>query len=93
MNRRQFIKRSTMACAAVALLPGHLPAQAEKTTAPASSGTPDAGASGTGKLPDYAKDMLLHSDMEGLGPDGNRRDLIRDHLGHCRGDVVPTKRR
>ena len=60
MNRRQFIKRSTMSCAAVALLPGHLPAQAKKTAAPASSG-----ASGTGKVPDYAKDMLLHSDMEG----------------------------
>ena len=47
MNRREFIKRSTMACAAVALLPGHLPAQADKAAAPASSG-----ASGTGgKLP------------------------------------------
>ena len=64
MNRRQFIKRSTMACAAVALLPGHLPAQAEKSAAPAASG-----ASGTGKVPDYAKDML-HSDMDGIGPDG-----------------------
>jgi predicted aconitase len=58
MNRRKFIKRSTMACAAVALLPGHLPAQAKKTAAPASSG-----ASGTGKLPDYAGKML-HSDMD-----------------------------
>ena len=38
MNRRKFIKRSTMACAAVALLPGHLPAQAEKSAAAASSG-------------------------------------------------------
>jgi len=70
MNRRQFIKRSTMACAAVALLPGHLPAQAEKSAAPASAGAPGTAASGTGKLPDYAKDMLLHSDMQGLGPDG-----------------------
>jgi len=65
MNRRQFIKRSTMACAAVALLPGHLPAQEEKSAAQASSGTP-----GTGKVPEYAKDML-HSDMDGIGPDGN----------------------
>jgi hypothetical protein len=54
-----------MACAAVALLPGHLPAQAaEKAAKPASSG-----ASGTGKVPDYAKDML-DSNMNGLGPDG-----------------------
>jgi predicted aconitase len=59
-----------MACAAVALLPGHLPAQAEKSAVPASAGAPGTAASGTGKLPDYAKDMLLHSDMNGLGPDG-----------------------
>jgi hypothetical protein len=64
MNRRQFIKRSTMACAAVALLPGRLPAQTKKTAAPATSA-----ASGSGKVPDYAKDML-HSDMDGIGPDG-----------------------
>jgi hypothetical protein len=50
MNRRQFIKRSTMACAAITLLPGHLPAQAEKTAAPASSGASGTGASGTGKV-------------------------------------------
>ena len=65
MNRRQFIKRSALACAAVTLLPGQLPAQAaEKSAKPATSGT-----SGTGKVPDYAKDML-HSDMDGIGPDG-----------------------
>ena len=64
MNRRKFIKLSTTALGAAALLPGHLPAQAKKTAAPASSG-----ASGTGKVPDYAKDML-HSDMDGIGPDG-----------------------
>jgi hypothetical protein len=53
-----------MACAAVALLPGRLPAQAQKAATPTSSG-----ASGTGKVPDFAKDML-HSDMNGIGPDG-----------------------
>ena len=58
-----------MACAAVALLPGHLPAQAEKSAAPASSGTPGTAGSGTGKLPEYAKEMRT-SDMVGLGPDG-----------------------
>jgi len=36
MNRRQFIKRSTMACAAAALLPGRWPAQTEKSAAPTS---------------------------------------------------------
>ena len=50
MDRRQFIKRSTMAAAAVALLPAHLPAQTETSAAAASSGTPGAGASGTGKV-------------------------------------------
>jgi hypothetical protein len=49
MNSREVIKRSTMACAAVTLLPGHLPAQAEKTAAPASSGASGRG----GKAPDW----------------------------------------
>jgi hypothetical protein len=53
-----------MAAAAITLLPGNLPAQTDKAAAPAASG-----ASGTGKVPDYAKDML-HSDMDGIGPDG-----------------------
>jgi hypothetical protein len=53
-----------MAAAAITLLPGRLPAQAQKAATPTSSG-----ASGTGKVPDFAKDML-HSDMNGIGPDG-----------------------
>jgi len=69
MNRREFIKRSTMAAAAVTLLPGNLPVQVAKAAAPASSGASSSGASGTGKVPDYAKNML-HSDMYGIGPDG-----------------------
>ena len=69
MNRRKFIKRSTMACAAAALLPGRLHAQVEKAAAPASSGASGTGASKPGELPDYAKHML-HSDMDGIGPDG-----------------------
>jgi hypothetical protein len=64
MNRRNFFKLLSMAWGAVVLLPGRLLAKAEKTGAPASSG-----ATGTGKVPDYAKDML-HSDMDGIGPDG-----------------------
>ncbi len=50
MNRRQFIKRSTMACATVALLPGRLPAQTDKAAASKSSGTSEAAESGTGKV-------------------------------------------
>lgn len=64
MNRRNFVKLLSMAWGAVVLLPGRLLAKAEKAAAPASSG-----ASGTVGLPDYAKDML-HSDMDGIGPDG-----------------------
>jgi predicted aconitase len=58
-----------MACAAAALLPGRLHAQVEKAAAPASSGASGTGASKPGELPDYAKHML-HSDMDGIGPDG-----------------------
>ena len=58
MSRRQFIKRATVAGAAITLLSGNLPAQAEKAPAPASSGE-----SGAGTLPDYAG-QILHSDMD-----------------------------
>jgi hypothetical protein len=58
-----------MACAAIALLPGRLPAQAEKAAAPASSGASGTGASASGKAPDWAKN-ILYSDMCGIGPDG-----------------------
>lgn len=64
-----------MACAAVTLLPGHLPAQAEKAAAPAFSGAPRSG----GKAPNWAKN-LRESGMDGLGPDGkpdhNSKDTI-----------------
>ena len=85
MNRRQFIKRSTMACAAVALLPGHLPAQAKKTAAPASSG-----ASGTGKLPGYAGKML-DSDMNGIGPDGKPTGQRATYTGASMANATAEK--
>ena len=62
MNRREFIKRSTMACAAVALLPGRLPAQTDKAAAPASSGAPGTGASKARTLPRENKGTLLTKD-------------------------------
>ncbi len=85
MNRRQFIKRSTMACAAVALLHGHLQAQAKKTAAPASSGS-----SGTGKVPDYAKDMLT-SDMNGIGPDGKPTGQRATYTGASMANATAEK--
>ena len=73
MNRRQVIKRSTMACTNVTLLPGHLPAQAEKAAAPASSGASGSG----GKTPDWAKN-LPESDGDGLGSDGKPDPNYKD---------------
>jgi len=87
MNRRQVIKRSTMACAAVTLLPGHLPAQAEKAAAPASSGAPGAGAPRSGgKAPNWGKN-LRESGMDGLGPDGKPDHNYKDtNTGASRAD-------
>ncbi len=80
MNRRQVIKRSTMACTAFTLLPGHLPAQAEKAAAPASSGASGSG----GKAPDWAKN-LPESYVDGLGPDGKPDPNYKDtHTGASR---------
>ena len=73
MNRRKFIKRSTMAAAAVALLPGNVPAQAAK------AGTASTASTGSGVnhiltkrpgTPDHALYSERQSDMLGLGPDG-----------------------
>jgi predicted aconitase len=80
MNRRKFIKGSTMAVAAAALLPGRLQAQVGKAASPASAGASGTGASGTGKVPDYAKHML-HSDMNGIGPDGKPTGQTATYTG------------
>jgi predicted aconitase len=104
MNRRKFIQCSTMACAAITLLPGQVPAQVAKTAAPASSGAsgaPASGtrASGTGKLPGYAGEML-HSDMDvksGRGaeakPDPNKpyqMPLTKEEKGILNGSKGPV---
>ena len=85
MNRRQFIKRSTMAAAAVALLPGHLPVKDANAATPAPSG-----ASGTGKVPDFAKDMLT-SDMDGLGPDGKPTGQKATFTGASKANATAEK--
>ena len=82
MSRRKFIKRSTMAAAAAALLPGHLPVQTAKAAAPASSG-----ASGTGKVPEWAGHML-DSDMQGLGPDGKPTGQIATFTGASKANAT-----
>jgi len=88
MNRRPFIKRSTMASAVVALLPGHLPAQAEENTAPASSGAARTRAPGKAKVPDYAEHMR-HSDMVGTGPDGKPTGQRSTFTGASKADAKP----
>ncbi len=94
MNRRKFIKRSTMACAAMTVLPGHLPAQVAKAASPSSSDKPGTGAarrtSGSGKVPDYAKHML-HSDMDGLGPDGKPTGQKATYTGASKANAVAAK--
>ncbi|NOR49456.1 MAG: twin-arginine translocation signal domain-containing protein, partial [Desulfuromonadales bacterium] len=69
MDRRKFIKTSAAACATVALMPKLLPAQTDKAAAPASAGAAKAKGVKGGPVPEFAKNML-HSDMNGLGPDG-----------------------
>jgi predicted aconitase len=79
-----------MACAVVALLPGCLDQQAEKSTTPAPSGTSKTGASGTGKVPDYAKHML-HSDMDGIGPDGKPTGQKATYTGASKANATAEK--
>ena len=69
-----------MVCAAVTLLPGHLPTQAEKAAA-----APSSGASGSGgKAPTWAKN-LPEADMDGLGPHGKPDPNYKDtHTGASR---------
>jgi predicted aconitase len=85
MERRNFFKLLSMAWAAVVLLPGRLLAKAEKTAAPASSG-----ASGTGKLPEYAKEMR-DSDMYGLGPDGKPTGQKATFTGASKANATAEK--
>jgi hypothetical protein len=69
MDRRKFIKSSAAACATIALLPKQLLAKTDKAAAPGSAGAAKAKGVKGGPVPEYAKNML-HSDMNGLGPDG-----------------------
>ena len=86
MHRRTFFKLLSMAGGAIALLPGRFFARAEKAVAPVSSG-----ASVTGKVPDYAKHML-HSDMDGLGPDGKPTGQKATYTGASKGFLVTQPR-
>ena len=70
MNRRTFIKLTSMAGGAIALFTGRFLAPGGKAVAHAAAGKAGTGASGKSKpLPDWAKN-IRSSDMNGLGPDG-----------------------
>ncbi len=85
MNRRKFIKLSTATCGGAALLPRHLHAQGKKRSVPASSGV-SSGASGARTLPGYAGKML-HSDMDGIGPDGKPTGQKATYTGASKANV------
>ena len=64
IDRRNFLKQTTFACAAAALVPGSLHAQGDPVPL-----KPAGGAAGSGSAPDWAKRMVT-TDMDGIGPDG-----------------------
>jgi predicted aconitase len=92
MKRRDFIKAIPLTAAMPALLPIVI-GDAKVATAPAgqAAGKAASGASGTGKAPDWAKN-LRDSDMDGLGPDGKPVPGYRaTGTGHARTDVDFSK--
>ena len=86
MNRRKFIKYSTMACAPVALLPMQLPAQTDKAATPASDSAAKTKGTKGGPVPEYAKEMR-HSDMDGIGPDGKPTGQRATYTGASKANV------
>jgi predicted aconitase len=88
MDRRKFIKSTAAACATVALLPKHLPAQTDK--AAASAGAAKAKGVKGGPVPEFAKDMLT-SDMDGLGPDGKPTGQKATYTGASKANATAEK--
>ena len=93
MKRRDFIKAIPVA----ALAPAALTAQAgnvfaqKAQTGPsqgAATGKASSGASGTGKLPGYARKFLT-SDMDGVGPDGKPTGQKATFTGASKADSEP----
>jgi predicted aconitase len=90
MDRRKFIKSSTIACAAAVVLPGSLQAKAEKAIAQKSAGASGAGISKARTLPDFA-DKMLDSNMNGLGPDGKPTGQRATYTGSSKANATVEK--
>ena len=89
MKRREFVKTVPLTALVPATLIAAQPANAQTASAETAkvTGQTSSGASGTGTLPDYAG-KILHSDMDGLGPDGTPiADFKATFSGHSRADA------
>ncbi len=97
MKRRDFVKALPLtvllpaAVVAEAKTAGAANAQprtavAKKTQVAQTTGRASSGKSWTGKLPDYAGKMI-HSDMDGLGPDGKPTGQRATYTGASRADA------
>ncbi len=92
MKRRDFIKAVPLTALVPAALSAEV-ARAKVKDVPAgnvqvaqTTGRASSGASGTGKLPDYAGKMI-HSDMDGVGPDGKPTGQRATYTGASRADA------
>lgn len=90
MDRRNFLKTTLVTCAAIKLLPNQLHAETTKPPPQVKGSPPKSSNPTNGKVPDYAKHML-HSDMEGLGPDGKPTGQKATFTGASQANVVAEK--
>ena len=94
MKRREFVKAIPLTAllpTGLAALAGNAQAASSETSNTATGSTggqSDSGTSGNGTLPDYAG-KILHSDMNGLGPDGKPTGQKSTHTGVSREDARP----
>jgi predicted aconitase len=91
MKRRDLVKLIAVAPASGAVLSASGLASAESPAAPASKAPAgkgaSAGASGAGKVPDFAGDMLT-TDMDGLGPDGKQTGINATFTGASKANAT-----
>jgi hypothetical protein len=86
MDRREFIKLSTAACGAfVVISNGPHIVPIKRAAAHPISEDPR-----TRKLPDYA-DKMVHSDMDGLGPDGKPTGQKATYTGASKANATAEK--
>ena len=87
LKRRSFIKLiTTLPLLPSALLAKAGSAQAAKAQGGKAAASASSVATGTAKLPDYAGKMI-HSDMDGVGPDGKPTGQTATYTGASRADA------